>query len=145
MDWGIPISNELIICCMRISVAVCFLATGADKIVEPDVLNRHRERFDRANPEERNNLHAKAKQRGKHGWTIGRFERETLIPRRSSSGGNLGTGQELEFQHQRSAHFHVVRYGPAKSLSKVEFYRQITVRPDLDPSPITKKGYKTRA
>lgn len=145
---GIAIPQEIMKNCLHICAATCFLATGADKIVEEDVLNKDILKFIQAqldgDGQKQKQLHKKAKQRGKFGWTIGR-NKELIFPSRSRQNkDSQETGRELNFQHQRSGHFHVVRYGSGKGQTRVQWYRQLTVRPDLPPHPNPKRGYKTR-
>ncbi len=146
---GLFIPNDIMRNCLRIAAAVCFLSTGADKIVEADVLNKDMLKYIQAENDKDENkqkkIRQRAKQRGKHGWTIGR-NRELLFPAKPQQGGeSQGTGQELRFQHQRSGHFHVVRFGTGKSQTKVQWYRQLTVRADLPAPPVdTQRGYKTQ-
>jgi len=140
---GVQINDEIINNCVRLTVSVCFLATGADRIVEPDVLSKDLERFITARKEENHSkitsLHQKAKKRGKHGWTLGR---EIRIPSKGCSTTGAPTGHHLTYQHQRGAHFHVYHYGAGKALWKVRWIRQTTVRADLPLPPVqTKKGY----
>ena len=96
------------------------LATGADTLIDPDVLSRHFHRLrETTDPKERLNLHNKAIKRGKFGWTVGR---DTSLPRHhhDSTDGDP-TGRQLSHSHIRSGHFHVVKYGPQKIKSKVVF------------------------
>jgi len=145
LAYGLDIGNDKINNCMRLVVSTCFLATGADRIVEPDVLTNDLQRYIEAkrneNPEKVQQLHGRAQRRGKFGWTLGR---EIVIPSHFQS-GNSGEskGQHLTYQHQRGAHFHIYHYGPGKSKWTVKWINQLTVRPDL-PLPLiqTRKGYK---
>lgn len=141
-DEGIPITVQTTNLCFRIAVAICFLATGADKIVEPDVLTKDLLRYaESTNNETKKRLVDKAHRRGKKGWTVGR---EIKFPyRRSETHSSEGTGRELQFSHQRGAHFHAIRHGPNRSLVKVVFIRQLTVRPDLPPAP-ARRGYSAK-
>lgn len=143
---GIDITDEIINNCVRLTASVCFLATGADRIVEPDVLTRDLQRYIEAkrgeNPERVQQLHDRAQRRGKQGWTLGR---EILVPTRyQSSDGGEPTGEHLAYQHQRGAHFHIYHYGPGKNKWKVKWVNQLTVRPDLPAPPIKKRGYKAK-
>jgi len=144
-DEGIPITTKMADLCFRIAVAVCFLSTGADKIVEPDVLSKDLRKY--LNAKEQvdtyliEQLINKAKRRGKFGWTIGR---EIIFPNLNKNSHGKGTAErELHYAHQRCAHFHTYRFGPKKSLAKVKFIRQLTVRPDLPAPPsVIRRGYK---
>jgi hypothetical protein len=149
MAYGIKIPFSVVEACVRISAATCFLATGGDKLVEPDVLNKDLQRYlqlrkdaldDNEEAEERIEvLRARAERRGKKGWVLGR---EVAFPDYHSSSEHTSTGRHLKYQHQRRPHFHVVRFGPNKESARVEWYRQLTVRPDLPAPPITpRKGY----
>jgi hypothetical protein len=144
-DGGVPVPIELIDRCLRIVTAVSFLATGGDKIVEFDVLSRDLDRFVRARRQEdraaQEQIITRAIRNHKHGWTVGR---ELLFPARREShsdNGQVGKDSELNFQHQRSAHWHWVRYGPGKHQLKLLFYKQLTVRPDLPINPDARRGY----
>jgi hypothetical protein len=141
-DEGVPITLEMTDACFRIAVAICFLATGADQIVEPDVLSKDLPRYIGSDDKAlKKRLVEKAHRRGKKGWTVGR---EIKFPyHRQESHDATGAGRQLKYSHQRAAHFHAVRYGPNKSLVKVVFIRQLTVRPDLPPAP-GRRGYKTK-
>ncbi len=144
LSMGVDITDEIINNCVRLTVSVCFLATGADRIVEPDILSRDFHRFidaRRAENEGRiTQLHNRAKKRGKHGWTLGR-EVRIPSPIQSSDHGEP-TGKHLIYQHQRGAHFHVYHYGPGKAKWRVKWMRQTTVRADLPLPPVKpKKGY----
>ncbi len=150
MKEGLQIPEEVLIDCTKIVVSTCFLATGADKagaqqLLDPDVLNKHMDRFDATDdPEIKKDLHKKAKNRGKYGWTVGRQHGDISFPGiRGSAGKYDKTDRALHFSHVRSGHFHIVRYGTGKALSKVVFYAQLTVKPELPPQP-SKRGYKTR-
>lgn len=138
---GVEIPLELQEQCLRIAVSVCFLATGADRLVDADVLGkdlaRYRESRER-DPEAARQIVERAKRRGKHGWNIGQHER--LLPlSRQEAGSGTGTGAHghLTHQHQRRAHFRVLSSG------KVTFVRQATVRPDLPP-PSVATGYRVK-
>lgn len=144
---GVPVPVSLAETCLRVAVAVTFLATGGDKIVECDVLSRDLLRYldakKKDDAETQKRLVARAKRNHKHGFTMGR---EITFPGRSSGGGEAtGDGRELEYQHQRSAHWHWVRYGPGRAQMKLMFFTQTTVRPDLPINPDAKRGYKTKS
>jgi len=139
LESGIPITKEFMRHCVRIVSAVCFLATGADKLVQPDVLAKDQNKYQEADPERQKQLADKAIKRGKHGFTVGK---ESVIGQhREGSSTNTGTGKELTFSHLRSGHFHVVWYGPGKTKSKVVFFSQTRVKPDL---PIKPTGRRTK-
>ena len=59
-------------------VSVCFLATGADRLIEPEVLSKDLARYLEAckrDPAAAERLVEKAKRRGKLGWHVGQHER----------------------------------------------------------------------
>ena len=128
---GVCVPRELQARCLRLVVSVCFLATGADRLVEPDVLSKDlaayieaQRRDDRQRVQQ---IVERAARRGKKGWHVGQHERFLGHPGRSQGNGE-GRGC-LNFQHQRRAHFRLL---PSQ---KVTFVRQATVRPDLPPPP----------
>jgi hypothetical protein len=142
---GIPIPLTVIDACYRIAVAVTFLATGGDKIVECDVLNRDLLRYLDAKQKEDTEIQeriiSRAIRNHKHGWTMGR---EIVIPGCQTGSGEPGDGSVLSFQHQRGAHWHWVRHGPGKAMVKLMFFGQTTVRPDLPVNTKARRGYRTK-
>ncbi len=144
-DEGIGITTKTTDICFRIAAAVCFLATGADKIIEPDVLTKDFRKYldakGQGDAEKQERLSAKAKRRGKFGWTVGR---EILFPSVARGGCSTDSGdRELSFSHQRSAHFHTYWSGPGKNKATIKFIRQLTVRPDLPVPPANaRRGYR---
>ncbi len=144
-DGGVDIPLALTDACLRIAVAVTFLATGGDKIVECDVLNRDLLRYldakKRGDTEKQTRIVTRARRNRKHGFTMGR---EITLPGRTASHTGEGEGQVLQHQHQRGAHWHWVRHGPGKAKMKLMFFGQITVRPDLPADPNARRGYKTK-
>jgi hypothetical protein len=124
---GVIVPAEISKQCMRLVLSVCFLAGSNDPLVQPDVLAEHRPLLSTADPEQIKLLQEKAKKKGKYGWTIG-----TTAPPPASIGPRLyHEGRELEYAHIRQGHWHTTRYGPGKSLWRVQWYRLTTVRPDL--------------
>lgn len=147
-DGGILVPYHVVDACWRIVIAVSFLSTGGDKIVEFDVLNRDLAKYLQAVSKQdeprQQQLVDRAKRNGKNGYTIGRELPFPAIIRHSSSSGESETsGRELQFQHQRSAHWHWVPYGPGRAMMKLVFYKQLTVRPDLPPKSSADRGYRT--
>ena len=150
-DVGLHVPIEIITNAVRVVVATAFLVTGADKLVEADLLTKHLDRYLRVkDPDEREalgkDLHKKAEARGKRGWTIGRgLDREILVPRRrhDSDPESAGMGHELQFQHIRGPHWHTYRVGQGRQGVKVKFVLPTTVRPDLPPKPDDHKAYRT--
>ncbi|HUY88792.1 MAG TPA: hypothetical protein VMV10_08670 [Pirellulales bacterium] len=135
---GLHVSCELQEQCLRIVVSVCFLATGADRLIEPEVLSKDLARYLEAckrDPAAAERLVEKAKRRGKQGWHVGQHERILHLGRPQEGGeGVVGTHGQLRHQHQRRAHFRLLPAG------RVTFVRQATVRPDLPP-PERAAGY----
>lgn len=139
---GLHVSRELQEQCLRIVVSVCFLATGADRLIEPEVLSKDLARYleaKRRDPASAERLVEKAKRRGKLGWHVGQHERVLHLGRPQERGeeGDGAHGQ-LRHQHQRRAYFRLLPAG------RVTFVRQATVRPDLPP-PEQAVGYRVQA
>lgn len=139
---GLHVSRELQEQCLRIVVSVCFLATGADRLIEPEVLSKDLARYldsKKRDPAAAERLVEKAKRRGKQGWHVGQHERVLhlgRVPERGEDVGSSAHGQ-LRHQHQRRAHFRLLPAG------RVTFVRQATVRPDLPP-PEQAAGYRVQ-
>jgi len=137
---GILITEKFMEYCLRIVSAVAFLATGADQLIQPDILTKDQSKYEEASPERKKQLVEKSLKRGKHGFTVGK---ESVIGKHwLSHSKNIGTGKALKYSHLRSGHFHVVRYGPGKRLSRVDFFQQIRVKPEL---PLKFTGRRTKA
>lgn len=137
---GARIPNEVKHRCLRLAVSICFLATGEDRILDPDVLGKdfraYIEARDRGDTERVRVIVDRAVRRKKLGWNVGL--RERLRPLTSEpSDPSEATGASLSHQHQRRAHFRMMSSG------KVVFIRQTTVRPDLPP-PERAPGYGLR-
>lgn len=140
---GLHVPRELQEECLRIVVSVCFLATGADRLIEPEVLSKDLARYLDAckrDPAAAERLVEKAKRRGKTGWHVGQHERVLHLGRQQphSDGGDGAPHGHLRYQHQRRAHFRLLPAG------RVTFVRQATVRPDLPP-PERPAGYRVQA
>lgn len=128
---------------LSIVLSTCFLATGGDRIVTPDVLNKDLEKLLRRikSGEPVGELVERAQRYGKNGHDVGRQEQWDInVADRHDSGESTGTGRELRYQHQRRGHFRVIRHGKGRELAKVVFQRQLTVRADLPPAPF-EHGY----
>ena len=128
-DIPLELTNQL----LRLAVSVCFLATGSDKLISPDVLSKDvaawLEAVRKRDNERRTVIEARAERRGKKGWNVGVGERHFVRPRHERSDSE-GTGRELSYQHQRSCHFRTL---PSE---KVIFIRQMTIRADLPTKPV---------
>jgi hypothetical protein len=139
------IDKELMDALLRLVVAVHFLATGAHKILEFDVLSRHLAAYRQAekNSSERKEYEKKAREKGKFGWNIGRGKDDRALKLRKgisySQACKEAGGRELLYQHIRGGHWHTVKYGPKYSQEKVVWFDDTTVRPDLPPKPIRDK------
>lgn len=122
------LSDELNHNLVRLAVSVCFLATGSDRLISPDVLSKDLaawlEAVRKSDGGRQKVIEDRARRRGKLGWNVGSRE---LVHSRSLKGDESGLGHQLSFQHQRSAHFRLLPSG------SITFIRQATVRPDLPP------------
>lgn len=65
---GMILPEEIKVACVRIVAAICLLKDDPS-IIEPDVLNADREKWERSQDTK---FVARAKRRGKFGWTVGR-------------------------------------------------------------------------
>ena len=150
LDTGSPIHDkELTYRMFSIAASVCFLATGGDKLVEPDVLNPDfRTYLDAVNRKDwatATALSQKAKRvrNGQPGFVVGR--EESLLGRRAvnRSDEEIGEGTELRHQHQRKGHFHKYWTGTNRDQLTVKWISQLTVRPDLPLNPADRIGART--
>ena len=126
--------------CLKLAVAIGFLASSCSELVTPDVLSKYRdEYFSRTTtPERKRWIEDKSQRRGKNtGWNVGNdvLFLEGFTPAESRKGG--GTGRELSHAHTRTGHFHAVRYGEKHSKVKIMWFRPTVVRDDL---PFEKGG-----
>lgn len=137
---GLRVTEELKARCLRLAVSVCFLSTGTDRLVEPDVLSKDLAAYVEAclkgNEANAKTIQNRAIRRGKHGWSVGQYERLRTLVRHpnSQSADETACRGQLTRQHQRRAHFRLLGSG------RVTFVRQATVRPDLPP-PGHSPGY----
>jgi hypothetical protein len=128
---GLVIPSEINHSLLRLAVSICFLSTGMDRLIEPDVLSKdfaaYVEARRKGDAEKMQVISDRAVHRGKRGWNVGRHEQlRPLISR--PHGTELGANRRpLNFRHQRRAHFRLLPSG------NVTFIRQATVRPDLPP------------
>lgn len=150
LDTGAPISSaELVRHMFSIAASVCFLATGGDKLIEPDVLNPDfRSYLDAVNRKDwakTKALGQKAQRvrNGQPGFVVGR--EEALLGRRATNRTDeeVGEGTELHYQHQRKGHFHKYWTGPDRDQLTVKWISQLTVRPDLPLNPADRVGSRT--
>lgn len=125
---------------LRLVVSVCFLATGGDRLVQPDVLNAdfpaYLDAVNKQNKGTQRYLAEKANKRRKTtGCTVGR---ESILGRRSqagkpSSGAPTDQDRQLQHAHMRGGHMHLYWTGPGRKTPVMKFVAPTTVRPDLPP------------
>jgi hypothetical protein len=76
---GVCVPRDLQARCLRLVVSVCFLATGGDRLVEPDVLSKdlaaYLEAQRRGDRQRLDQIVSRAVRRGKQGWHVGQHER----------------------------------------------------------------------
>jgi hypothetical protein len=110
---GVHVPRELQERCLRLIVSVCFLATGEDRLVEPDVLSKdlaaYIEAQKRGDQQRIDQMSARAVRRGKKGWHVGQQERfRPLGSPATSHDDHEGNRGPLSHQHQRRAHFRLL-------------------------------------
>lgn len=131
--------------CVRLAAAVVFMAMGADRLVEVDVLTKDVDRFYDPNTTEaqRETMRQRAKRR-KHcnGFIIGPDprRRDVRLPRSGPNGSHANTngGRRLRYQHRRSGHWRY--YKAADGCVRRIWVRAAAVRRDLPPHP-DERGY----
>jgi hypothetical protein len=132
---------------LSVVMSVCFLATGGDRIVKPEVLNSDLGKLLECSENKTviEKLVNRAVRRGKSGFDVGRSEQWDInvIERSAHDNDSDATGRKLQYQHQRRGHFKTVRYGKQWSERKVVFQRQLTVKPELPPKTI-ERGYAVK-
>ncbi len=133
---GVCVPRELQARCLRLVVSVCFLATGGDRLVEPEVLSKdlaaYVEAQRRDDRQRAGQIVQRAVRRGKKGWHVGQYESFRPLASHPDRGHWDGDGHgSLHYQHQRRAHFRLL------PTQKVTFVRQATVRPDLPPPSLS--------
>jgi hypothetical protein len=140
---------DLMVKLFSVALSVSFLATGGDKLIEPDLLNKDFPAY-LAAVNRKDWTAAKAigdkshrQRNGQPGFTIGR--EETLLGRRTENRADeeVGEGRELAYQHQRKGHFHKFWTGPGRDQLVVKWVSQLTVRPDLPLPPTERVGART--
>lgn len=141
-DVGLQIRDETMLYAIRLAVGTCLLATNADKVLEADVLNKHVQRYRNADAVEQKAIHQKAIKRGKHGWLVGREISLPSLYGCSETHTDDGVHRQLTRSHLRRGHFHTVRHGKGRALTKVQWFKPVIVRSDLPASEVT-RGYKT--
>lgn len=135
---------------VSIALSVAFLATGGDRLIEPDVLNgdfaAYLAAVNQKNAPAAAALADKSQRtrNGRPGFTVGRAE--ALLGRRtdgSRDDAEVGGGYGLAYQHQRKGHFHKYWAGPARDQLTVKWVSQVTVRPDLPLPPESRYGARS--
>lgn len=132
---GVRIPDNLAKRCLRLAVSVCFLSTGMDRLIEPDILSKDLADYIEARKRNDNGtvrtIEERAFRRKGPGWNVGQYERlRPLISASQQDGEQAGARGPLTHQHQRRAHFRLLSNGT------VTFIRQATVRPDLPPGKL---------
>lgn len=139
---GVQMPESIFDACTRLAVAVCFLASGASRVLEKDILQRHLDQY-RKEPEgsdNRKRWEEKSVRYGLTGWHIGRDKtgRALSLNRGMTYAEAIESGdhKQLMWQHERGGHFHIVRCGTGRKETRIAWYDQVTVRPDLPPKPL---------
>jgi hypothetical protein len=136
--------------CWRIGLSVCFLATGGERWIDPDVLNKdfnaYLEAVNKKDQTAVGQFQRRAtRARNQVGYTLGKAE--ALLGRRAWDVDTKTTkhsdGSPLKWRQIRNAHTH--RYwvgsGADRRLEK-RFIRMLIIRPDLPINP-NDKGHRT--
>lgn len=142
-------SRDILRTIASVAASVCFLATGGDRLVDPDLLNKdfrpYLEAVNRKDAAAVAQFAEKAQRQrnGQVGFTVGR--EDGLLGRRAENRADeeIGEGRELAYQHQRKGHFHKFWTGPNREQLTVRWVRQLTVRPDLPLPPDVRRGSRT--
>lgn len=121
---------------LRLATTIGFLANSKSELIEPDVLSKCRQQYERGDEDTRKRIVEKSHRKGKLGYNVGN-DLMFLGPQSTRSGGPKGTGEgrELQWQHLRGGHPHPVRYGEGKRLVKIMWFQPTQVRPDLPFKP----------
>lgn len=129
--YGPMLSFEQVKQIVRLAITCCFLAQDEDPLIVPEVLSKNAQEARNCSKERLVRLQQIAKAKGRYGWRIGTddmLRKSGVNPHSSSTTHEKG---ELLYSHIRDGHWHKVKYGPGKTLTKVKWYRQTRVRPDL--------------
>jgi len=129
----------------RLAVAVSFIATGSEKMLERDIIKKHELAYHAApegDPRRKRWEEKTERLWGKKGWHMGR--RRATRRRDLSLGGKTyaeacqeaGGGRALLYQHQRCGHFHTYRTGKGRTGTKVVWIDETTVKAECPPKPI---------
>ncbi|HTQ39901.1 MAG TPA: hypothetical protein VMJ32_12805 [Pirellulales bacterium] len=139
---GINISDELRRKCLRLAVSICFLSTGMDKLVEPDILSKdiaaYAEAHRKNDTPRIKTIEERAVRRGKLGFNVGKSEHLRPLINPPNNADATGTRGELTHSHLRKAHFRKIA-----TQAVPVFVRPAVVRPDLPPAEHS-PGYAVR-
>ena len=130
--------------CVRIAASVIFMATGADRMIEVDVLNRDVEKYydPTTREEDRERMRRRAKRMpGHNGHVVGRDHRrrDVRLPRNGRDGTHWArSGRRLHYQHTRCGHHRFFLKGDGSI--GYTWVKSAVVRPDLPPHP-DERGY----
>jgi len=121
---------------IKLALGVSLLATGSHKILEADVLSKHfdayramRAKGDVAGCKA---IEAKAKQKGKFGWNIGKpTDRRLPLSQNAPYPHSEGKGSRHSWGSIRCGHWHKYRVGAGRTTVKIRWVNPTTVRPDL--------------
>ena len=116
--------------CFSLAVTIGFLCNSNSELIEPDILAKFRNDYDRGDETKRQVIAEKSRRKGKIGWNIGN---DLMFLGAVSPQGSNGSGtgdRELQWAHVRTGHPHAVRYGAGKGLVKIMWFSPTVVRPD---------------
>lgn len=136
IDWETP--SDVVCRLFSLVIGTALLATGGHKHVAPDVLSKDLRDYlaarGRNNEQIMNRLTKKAYNKRKtKGFTVGRDYFLPLPYLEQQGEASDSTGRHLSHSHIRCGHWHVVRHGIRRMLSKAVWYEPTLVRPDLEP------------
>lgn len=124
--------------CLRLVATIGFLANCPDEsLIQHDVLAKDRAKYASGTEEQKKNLIAKARRRGKFGWNIATKEMAVGSLLAWSNDGATGGGREHTRAHIRSGHLHAVRFGKGRRQVKIKWFRPTVVRADLPFTDVT--------
>ena len=137
---GVCVPRELQARCLRLVVSVCFLATGGDRLVEPDVLSKDlaayieaQRRDDRQRVQQ---IVERAARRGKKGWHVGQHEHFRLGHPLPEPWGRWRRSWLAPFPAPAASPF------PAFAEPEGHVRQAGDGAPDLPPPPLAGVGYR---
>jgi len=121
---------------IKLALGVSLLATGSQKILQPDVLSKHLNAFNemRAKGDTAGckAIVAKARQKGKFGWNVGKpTDRRLPLSQNPSYPRSEGKGGRRIWGSIRCGHWHKYRVGAGRKTVKIMWVNPTVVRPDL--------------